>query len=395
MKIATGWSTHSDAAAAAREALHSMSASLGAEPKWVFASFSAEYPVDVVRSVLRELCPSAQLHGGTGCLGAMTERGFHSNGGIGIALLGVSDAGTFGVGACSLGQDSRRAAAEAVRAALAQAGRPGEMPELVWLSGAPGREEEVLLGIEDVVGRVPIAGGSSADNRVAGGWHQIANDRSYADAVVVTVMFPTAKISYAFLSGYSPTDKIGRVTRAQGRTLYEIDGRPAALVYNEWSGGLLKDVLGSETNILNQTTLLPFGRIVGSAGGLPYYRLSHPETVRSDGALTLFTSMQEGDRISLMSGSIDSLVTRAGRVASSALSAGDMRAEDASGALVIYCAGCMLAVRERMEDVVDTVNDVLKGMPFLGMFTFGEQGCFIGGENRHGNLMMSVVVFGK
>jgi hypothetical protein len=325
----------------------------------------------------------------------MTERGFHSKEGLGIGLLGLADAGTFGVGASQGGSDWRAAAREAVRRALAQAGRPGEMPELVWLSAAPGCEEEVLLGIEDVVGRVPIAGGSTADNEVKGRWHQIANDLAYDDAVAVTVMFPTARLAYAFHSGYSPTDRIGRVTRAEGRVLFAIDGRPAADVYDEWSGGLLAGMTRSEANIFDRTSLHPLGRAVGAAGGLPYYRLSHPETVRNDGSLTLFTAVEEGERIGLMQGSIDSLVTRAGRVAAAALSSGEMRADEASGALLIYCAGCMLAVRERMSDVVVSVNEVLKGKPFLGMFTFGEQGCFIGGENRHGNLMMSVVVFGK
>src|SRR5690606_28754364 len=113
--------------------------------------------------------------------GAMTERGFHSEEGRGIALFGLIDAGTYGVGAASLGSDPRKAAREAVRRALAAAGRPGEMPELVWLSSAPGAEEEVLLGIEEVVGRVPIAGGSSADNSVDGKWRQIANDLAFED----------------------------------------------------------------------------------------------------------------------------------------------------------------------------------------------------------------------
>jgi hypothetical protein len=46
-----------------------------------------------------------------------------------------------------------------------------------------------------------------------------------------------------------------------------------------------------------------------------------------------------------------------------------------------------------MDQVVDGVNQSLGGKPFLGSFTFGEQGCFAGGENRHGNLMISVLVF--
>ena len=65
-----------------------------------------------------------------------------------------------------------------------------------------------------------------------------------------------------------------------------------------------------------------------------------------------------------------------------------------SGALVIYCAGCMLTVQDRMGEVAQGVCQVLGDKPFLGSFTFGEQGCFIGGSNHHGNLMISVVVFG-
>ncbi len=48
-----------------------------------------------------------------------------------------------------------------------------------------------------------------------------------------------------------------------------------------------------------------------------------------------------------------------------------------------------------MDDVVGHLNDALDGHPFLGSFTFGEQGCFIGGENRHGNLMISVLLLGN
>ena len=53
----------------------------------------------------------------------------------------------------------------------------------------------------------------------------------------------------------------------------------------------------------------------------------------------------------------------------------------------------MLTVQDQMDQVATEVRDALGGKPFIGAFTFGEQGCFIGGENHHGNLMISVVVF--
>ena len=55
----------------------------------------------------------------------------------------------------------------------------------------------------------------------------------------------------------------------------------------------------------------------------------------------------------------------------------------------------MLSVQDRIEEVVDGVVAELPGAPLAGVFTFGEQGPIVGAGNRHGNLMISCVVFGK
>ncbi len=96
-----------------------------------------------------------------------------------------------------------------------------------------------------------------------------------------------------------------------------------------------------------------------------------------------------------MHGDSNALVSRAGRVASEALARASLTRDQIAGALVIYCAGCMLSVRERMPEVVAGLREELGDVPFLGAFTFGEQGCFLGGENRHGNLMISVTLFAR
>ena len=57
------------------------------------------------------------------------------------------------------------------------------------------------------------------------------------------------------------------------------------------------------------------------------------------------------------------------------------------------CAGCMMAVQNEMEEVVRQFREALGGQPFLGLHTFGEQGCALLGENTHANLMMSIIVF--
>jgi hypothetical protein len=61
---------------------------------------------------------------------------------------------------------------------------------------------------------------------------------------------------------------------------------------------------------------------------------------------------------------------------------------------VVYCGGCRMAVGDEMSGVVSEVANSFGPVPFLGCFTFGEQGSVLQ-RNVHGNLMISAVVFGE
>ncbi len=393
MKLSTAYSLKTDSAEAVKDAF----AQLDSAASLIVAYASIEHDLDMVRQTLLELNPNVAIHGGSSCLGAMTQAGFHVAEGVGLSLMAFDDAeGDYGVGTAPIGDDAVAAGSAAIEAAIAAAERFGEPPELVWITGVPGTEEAVQKGIQNIIGdQVPIAGGSSADNSVAGEWLQFTSDGVTTNNIVVTAMYPSKKISFAFHSGYWATETKGIMTKANGRVLAEIDGRPAADVYNEWTDGLISDRLRGG-NVLADSTLFPLSREVGEYAGMTNYQLIHPAGIDENGGIQTFADVSEGDTIILMNGTESSLVTRAGRVAHTALTAGHLNPEDISGALVIYCAGCMLAIQDKMEDVVAELRTTLgEDTPFLGTFTFGEQGCFIGGDNYHGNLMISVVVFSK
>ncbi|MBT4329187.1 MAG: hypothetical protein HOD58_04585 [Gammaproteobacteria bacterium] len=396
MKIATASSTEENTKSAIAECYSSLHEQLGRAPSLLMAYYSDTHDSAEMSRLLRASAgEEVQVHGASSCLGAMTETGFHSKEGVGVSLWAIDDPeGDYGTGAAVIGDDPEGAAVEALEMALERSNRIGEVPTLVWINGAPGREEALIAGIESVIGAdVPIAGGSSGDNTVTGNWSQIANGEQWSDAVVVSVLFPSTQISYAFHSGYDPTDTTGIVTRCEGRTLMEIDGRPAAEVYNEWTEGAITEMLPEGGNVLALTTLFPLGRVVEEVGGLPYYKLSHPDGVTADGGLTLFSNLEEGETLTLMQGTIDSLVSRAGRVTEAAVEAGDFKSEQLIGGLAIYCAGCMLTVQPKMDEVSGYIREALNDQPFVGVFTFGEQGCFIANDNAHGNLMISIVAF--
>lgn len=393
MRIATAFRTERDTTTALSQAFGELAESLGGEPNWVLVNATELHDVPTLQAELRRLAPGAVVHGSTSCVGVMTHQGFHSAEGVALGLLGLRDEdGAFGVAAAELGDDAKRAASHAVREAIARASRAGEVPAMIWLSSAPGREEEVIAGIEAVVGHgVPIVGGSAADNAVAGQWQLFTKDERGADLVVLSVLFPSTAVASTFQSGYSPAPHRGRVTRASGRTIHEIDGKPAAVVYDAWTGGILGDQI-TGGNVLARTTLAPLGRQIGAVMGVPYFCLAHPDAVTSDSGLSLFARVSEGDELILMQGTTEGLQERAGRVAQAALEQAGWRPSQVAGALVIFCAGCMLTVRDQMHAVVDSLKRALPGVPFLGAFTFGEQGCLMGGENRHGNLMISVTL---
>lgn len=385
---------------------------LGQDPDLLIVHCSIGYDIEAIIHALRGRSPGVALHGGTSCRGVMTQFGVASENGTGLAILAIADPeGNYGVGAAPIGTDPKAAAATAITKALNNADCPGEVPAMVWLTSVPGHEEQVLAGIAEILGDdVPVAGGSSADNQLDGSWKQFTAEGISGDAVVVTALFPATEVMFAFHSGYEPTDAKGLITKAGGyeatgnkgiatatspRTLEEIDGRPAAEVYNEWTEGLISDLLGKGGHILARTTLHPLGRVAGYIGGVPYFQLAHPDSVTPKNALTLFAEMTAGDEIVLMRGTVDSLITRAGRVATAAMETHAAGPQDVAGALVVYCAGCMLTVQDRLGEVVESIREALPGIPFLGTFTYGEQGCFLNGGNRHGNLMISVLLLTK
>lgn len=395
MRLASTYSLLGDSAIAADAAIKALLEKLGGAPDLLMVYATENHATDALMETVRRLLPGTPVLGSTSCGGVMTEAGFHSGPDGALGMLGICDPqGDYGVGSAPLGDDPYAAGVAAISAALAASGRDFESPMIVWCCQPPGREEAVMEGIQSVIGRhTPIIGGSSADEEIAGLWREFSTEGVLTEHVVASVWFPSAPHGTAFQSGYAPTLRFGTVTQAQGRQVLTIDDRPAAEVYGEWTDG---DVPASVSGmILAKSTPTPLGRLVGALDGVPMYALSHPAIVGKAGELSLFTDIAEGDKIVMMRGSAESLVKRAAVVVNDAQAAGGWPRGKTRGGMVIYCGGCMLHVRDRMHEVAAQVAEAMDDAPFLGAFTFGEQGPVVEGDSRHGNLMVSGLMFGE
>jgi len=384
-------------------ALAELHAALGiaerGRPDFLAVHASLAWDVDSLRAGALDALAGGHLHGGTSCRGVMGNGGARLSDRAGVGAFAIWDAdGDFGSGSAELGADPRAAAAAATRDALAAAGRVGEAPELIWLTAAPGSEELVLSGIIDVVGAHPrIMGGSAADDDVSGNWRQFDATGVRSDGVVVSVLFTSRPVSLSYQNGYAPAGPSAEVTRVEGRRILTLDHRPAADVYAEWIAACgadpLPEVGAQAVSILAESTFQPLGRVAGALNGVEQFALVHPAERHADGSLVVFADVSQGERVWLMKGSPESLVARAGRVAAQAAHHRLNRDAPVAGALVIFCGGCMLAITDQMDRVAAEVDRALEGRPFLGIFTFGEQGVLASGGVEHANLMISCAAF--
>ena len=385
---------------------------IGGDVRFVYAFYGCDHDGSRIHEFIGARFPAACLVGGASCAGVMS--GDRVWGPESIGFLTIADeTGDYGSAQGDIGEDGAASAEAILHAALADAGCPGELPDLVWVFQAPGREEEVIDGLRRVVGdHCPIIGGSSADNTVEGNWHQLGPRGLTENGLVVGVLFPSGGVSYAFQGGYEPAGPSGIVTRVaaasedaldgapplnsarSSRSVIEIDHQPAADVYNRWIGNGLDAKMGIGGSVLTDTTMCPLALDAGEIAGIPQFRLVHPESVTAEGAVNMFAQIDEGARVHAMTGNKDRLIERAGRVAKEAAARLPGGPASLAGGLVVYCAGCMLAVDDRMPDVAQQVTDSFAGAPYLGCFTFGEQGQLVD-RNVHGNLMISAVVFGQ
>ena len=403
VKVSYGWSVKDGM----KEAVHEAVSMVKKQLKGVTLDYALLFSTvgydseELLQEVRKLLGPNVQIYGGTSCLGVTTRDGFHVGEVGSLALMTIlSSEISFGVGGANLEVSSpREAGKKAILEAIENAGKGRkERPKLVLMTGVPGREEEILLGIEDVLGKeVPVIGGSAADNDISGKWKVFANDHVYSNGVALTVVYTDLKVGWAFQSGYLRTEKQGVITKAEGRVIYEIEHRPAAEVYNEWVGGELSDVLKTGGKILTRTAFCPLAKVIRGKGGETYYLSIHPLSFNLPSkSLTVFANVEEGDAISFLRGNWELLLNRAGTTTMQSRARGIISEEEAVCGIFTFCAGTMLAIpRGEMPKMPLLVNDALgrRGVPFIGTFTFGEQGFLPGVGNKHGNLVNSMIIF--
>lgn len=401
-EVGYGWSVKNSAEEATAESISMMKAKLaGKLPHYILVYYTVAYePQQIITAIRKEFGSSVQIQGMSSLVGVMSNDGYHVGEVGSMAMLGVaSDKVKIGVAGVDLNSMSpHEAGRKVIQDAIEKAGQSG-MPKMVYVVNAPGVEEKILPGMEEILGtKIPIIGGTSGDNDLSGKWTQFANDTVYSKGVISAAVYTDSKIGTSYEFGYLTTEHRGIATKTDGRILYEIDNKPAAEVYNEWAGGIFAKELSEGGNILQPATYHPIAKVLKSQEtGVSHLDVFHPGYINlPEKSITGFIDIAQGDEVVLLEGSWEWLVNRAQTTAHAAMASENIAQGDALFTFYTFCGGTLLAIPEEERYRVPLLlGDELGDVPFVGGFTLGEQVYMPGIGNRHANLVNSIAIISK
>ncbi|PZV09239.1 MAG: hypothetical protein DCF22_18830 [Leptolyngbya sp.] len=194
------------------------------------------------------------------------------------------------------------------------------------------------------------------------------------------------QVGYGSQGGWSPFGPERVITKSSGNVLYELDGQPALELYKKY--------LGDHAEGLPATGLLFPLSLQTQRGDRRVVRtiLSVDEATQS---LTFAGDVPNGVTAQLMHSSVDRLID--GAIDAAETSHQGMNNATPELAILISCVGRKLLMRQRIEEEVEGVRDVLGTETVLaGFYSYGEIAPFARGATCElHNQTMTITTFAE
>jgi len=245
---------------------------------------------------------------------------------------------------------------------------------------------ELVRGFSSVLPRdVPLTGGLAGDgSRFGSTW--LTTGTANTSGIVAAVGMYGSKLRFGHGSrgGWDNFGPSRLVTRSKGNVLFELDGRPALMLY--------KDYLGDRASGLPATALLfPLALRKDLSDDAPVVRtiLAVDEATQS---MTFAGDIPEGYMAQLMRANFDRLVD-------GAHSAAELTPKDLQGdvlAIAISCVGRRLVLGERVEEEVEaTLGALPRSTQQVGFYSYGEISPYASGRCDLHNQTMTLTTISE
>lgn len=393
LKTKVGYSTLKDSYAKGKEA--AKNANVGMRPKLGMMYCSCNDDVEEVVNGAMSAMKGAPVIGCTSSGMIITNDGIIESEDGFAGLMSFDDRNmNIGVAAHKAGKNAREIGRKVARAAVENA-KENYSPNYFYMVASPKEEEDYLMGIQDVIGRVPMFGGSAADDTVEGNWKIFCNDQVFSDGVAVAFFYTDNDIVTSYTGAYHESENYGLITEVKNdRTLVKIDGVSALKKYADWIGMKPSELKGQ--NLLVASITKPLG-VKDPLGNLTVVR--HPmfgddmgTKTTADDVINLGNKVVEKTAIVQLEATVDELIK------STKTTLKDVKSQlstEPAGYFLVHCGGRKLGIGDRIDEVYKNLVEEAHGVPFITVFTFGEYGYDEHSANICGGLMLSFTAFGE
>ena len=306
----------------------------------------------------------------------------------GMMLFG-GDLEVVTAGSAQTSETPREVGRRVARDAISKVKGADVEPDFFFMSASPANEEEYLEGIQDVIGNVPVFGGSAADNTVEGKWSILNDGEAFADGVTIAIFYTKGEMKNLYTGAYHETNNVGVITKVRDeRTLVEIDHVPALKKYAEWTGKSVESLMGN--NLLTETICAPLG-VKDPIGKVTAVR--HPMFGNDDLSMNIGANLAENTAVIQLSNTPEGIL-KANEETINNLN--KLMVSEANSYFLVHCGGRRLGLAlSQIEDkIYPEVKKVIPNKEFLMVFTFGEYGMGDHSSNTVGGLSLSYTAFG-
>jgi hypothetical protein len=240
----------------------------------------------------------------------------------------------------------------------------GLVHALVLSDGLHVNGSELVRGMVDQLpSHVAVTGGLAGDGAAFEQTLVHLNGNAVADRAVAIGLYGSAlHVGYGSRGGWEPFGPERIVTRSVGNVLYELDGESALNLYERYLGEHAADLPASALRFpLSVRPNLSSTGIVRTILGID----------KDKQCMTFAGDIAQGMYARLMRADIDRLIDGASGAAKVARSAIGERPADL--AILISCVGRKLVLKQRVEEEVEAVREVLGSSTILaGFYSYGE-----------------------
>jgi len=242
---------------------------------------------------------------------------------------------------------------------------------LMMPDGLAGNGADIVRGIQKVLGeKFLIAGGAAGDDFLFKKTYQYYNEEVLSGSVIGALLDGDVRFGIGVRHGWKPIGTPSKVTKSEGAVLYELDGKPAVHIYEDYFGKRAEE-LKSEP-LARMAITYPLGLRIPNSNE---FLIRDPITVGDKGELTCAAEVPEGSEIYLMMGSKEAAIEAAEQAAMQCLAGVKQRGGSKVTTAIIYnCIAQDKILAQDAKDEIKVIKDVLGDeAQMIGFYTYGEQ----------------------